>query len=140
MGILATCFIGISLLICWMIDKGYMNVEISSDKIKLKGYFSIQKIEYTHSEIEGYQLNEVVDQFHSLHQQIRLKTNAGKIIVFPKVAYENYPFLIESITNKYKFMNLEPLRFANFYKKTLPLIAALSGLLYLLKILFNLIE
>ena len=138
--LMASVIFALSLFLLWAADRSFMTIRINQDSISFKGYLSIRNIKLTHSEIVGYQLKEFIHQSGQRKNMIRVKTSSGKRIIVPEIAYQNYDSLYSELTNRYQYLNFEPLKYAEFYSKTLPVIAAISSLLYLVRALQNLLK
>lgn len=140
MGFGASILFSFSLFFIWLTDRVYMKIKIDKSSISFKGYFGIRNMNLKNSEIRGYQTKEVVDEFSGRHNQLRIKTVKGAKIVLPKVAYSNYSELQDTFSTKFKFLAFEPLKYAEFYQKTLPIIGAISAILYLIKSIIEIVK
>ena len=130
--VLAACMLSMSIFALLLIDHSYMSIDFDGKVLRLSGFFKIRRIRIDANSIRGYRIYQRVDEFNGLHNMLVLELMNGKRIVFPRIAYADYSLLESFFEANLKFIGYHPLRFAEFFKKWVPIMAFISGLLALL--------
>jgi hypothetical protein len=120
-----------SIAIVWYIDHTFLSIECERSSITFKGYFSIRNIQFEMTEIEGYQINERVDQFNGLHDEITITTNAKHSFTLSRMAYRsNYDEVLDFMNDcGIRFLGKMPFRYAKILKVLVPIVFLVSGIL-----------
>lgn len=110
----------------------FASIYIYSDRIEIAGYFKLYVKRYSREQVLGYAKRQRYDEANGLHDMLVLVFTNGKTRIIPKIAYPDYRIVNEHFSNNFEFLGLKPLRFAEFYQATVPVISALSGLFALI--------
>jgi len=130
--LLSAFMLSISIFALLLIDHSYMSIDFNGRVLQLSGFFKVRRMKIDINSICGYEIHQRVDEFNSLHNMLVLVLGNGKRVVFPKIAYANYLLIETFFEANIKFMGYRPLRFADFFKKWVPIVTFISGLLALL--------
>lgn len=125
-----TFLVGIFFVI--ITDRAYLAFSINGRNIVINSFFNLKRYRIPLNSVLGYEMQQRVDDFNGLHNMLVLVLSDGSKIVFPKLAYEDYG-VVEDFFSKY-FQNLghKPLKYADFFKKTIPAMSLVSGILALM--------
>ncbi|MFP4096792.1 MAG: hypothetical protein ACLFUB_20080 [Cyclobacteriaceae bacterium] len=138
----AVLFCSLAFTFLLMIDRGYLTIHYNVKEIKLEGFFLVKKVDYTYDQIEGYQIQEKVDQLNGFHEEIYLVLRNGKGILFPRIAYtaESYSEIKSLCESELKFLGNTTIKYGRIIGKVMTtmfllsgIFAALVGLIKLLK-------
>lgn len=132
MQLLAAFMLSMGIFFFLLIDQSYISVNYDSGKLYMSGFFGIKRININADSVLGYEIQQRVDEFNGLHDMVVLVIKDNKRIVFPKIAYSDYRALKSFFEANFKFLGYCPLRFAEFFKKWVPIFSFISGLLALL--------
>jgi hypothetical protein len=131
-GFTALFLIALVLILLWSIDYYYLYIVLTEKSINLKGYFSIRRIELHHSDIEGFEKREKIDQLNGLHTEIRLITKNRKKIIFSRLAYSDYRSLAGLIEGDFNLIGSKEIKHAKTWAIIMRIVWTLSGLFALL--------
>ncbi|WP_188462713.1 hypothetical protein [Marivirga lumbricoides] len=129
MAIFLTSF---ALTLLWGIDFSHLNIKYDNLNIFLTGYFNGRNLKLKYSEIKGFQIEEKVDQYNGLHQEIQIVMTNGKKIYLPKIAYDDYSKVEIFCHDKFKFLGIRKMKHGEFIGKLIPVMGLVSGILFLL--------
>lgn len=131
---LAIFFIMFACLFLWIIEHRFMKFYYGFKGIRLEGYFSLKKIEFTYDDLEGYKVFEMVDQLGGLREEIILVLRDGRKIHFSKIGYSDDAYReIRSVCEvESKFLGNTKIKHGKAFGKILPSLFAISGILAIL--------
>ncbi len=115
-----------------IVDLSYMNLRFYDDYIQINGFFNLRNFKLKVESIRGYELHQRVDDFNGIHTILVLVISNNVKIPFSKLAYGDYSQLEQYFEKHFIFLGNRPLRYVQFYAKTLPIISLISGILALL--------
>ncbi len=130
-------FLGVFMLIAcilsfFFIDYSFLRIHISGKVVELTGCFNFRKITLKREEIRGYQIKERYDNHNGVHRAFQVVSKSGKTFFFPKIAYNNYDQLGRILESHFKYLGTIELSNAKFYKRWMPMLTLLSGLIALI--------
>ncbi|MDF9799792.1 hypothetical protein OKW21_005055 [Catalinimonas alkaloidigena] len=120
----------------WGIDYAFSTITFEHDKLKLRGYFSMRRLDITYSDVEGFMLEESSDQLSGYHFRVCLILKSGKKIGLAKMAYSNYETLVALIESKFELLEIK----RHLFAKWMPIIWFLSGVLALLVAMMKILK
>jgi hypothetical protein len=115
-----------------IVDWSYMKLKFCNECIQVNGFFGLRNFRFQLESICGYELHQRVDDLNGLHSILVLVLSNEVRIPFSKIAYSNYRELEQYFEKHFMFLGNRPLRYAQFYRKTVPIISLISGILALL--------
>jgi hypothetical protein len=128
---MAIFFAAFAITLLWGIDFSHLNIQYDDFNLYFTGYFRGRKLKLKFGDIEGYQIEEKVDQYNGLHQEIQLVMINGKMIYLPRIAYDDYSEVENFCKNKFKFLGSRQLKHGEFIGKLIPIMGLISGFLAL---------
>ncbi len=129
---LAVFMLSMGIFFLLLIDQSYMSIDFDGTSIHLTGFFKIKNIRLKTESILGYEIHQRVDEFNGLHNMLVLVLEKNERVVFPRIAYADYDALELFFKSTFKFLEYKPLKYAAFFKKWVPIVSLISGLLALL--------
>jgi hypothetical protein len=130
--ILSIFMLSMAIFFLLLIDQSYASIDFDGSILSLTSFFRLRKLRLGKEKILGYEIQQRVDEFNGLHNMIVLVLTDQRRIVLPKIAYSDYTFVQSFFESNFQFLEYRPMKFADFFKKWVPIISLISGLLAIL--------